>query len=107
MAMLVISTQILENYGAHAWDGAGTCPQRWKAKGGRDHKVRNIDPNRVGTILESVIDRVTEDNDYYREYVLSWSVESDDWQSEFEQSQLEYDGEIQFPEPEIDWRESA
>ena len=34
MVMLVIRTQIHENYGAHDWDGTGECPQYWKAKGG-------------------------------------------------------------------------
>jgi hypothetical protein len=107
MAMLVITTQIFENYGAHSWDGVGACPQRWKPKGGRDHKVRNIDPNRSFAVYESVVDRVTENNDYFCERVLDYRVEADDWLSEFEQSQLERDGEIRFPEPEIDWREHA
>ena len=31
---LVIETQCRENYGAHDWDGQGTCPQYWKYKGG-------------------------------------------------------------------------
>ena len=107
MAMLVISTQLLENYGAHSWDGKGACPQRWKAKGGRDYKVLDVDVNRVEEILDRVMDRVTEDNDSFREYVLDWSVEADDWQSNFERDQMEFDGEIRFPEPTLDWREHA
>lgn len=107
MAMLVISTQILENYGAHDWDGNGECPQRWKAKGGHDYKVLNVDVNNIESVIDSVMSRVTENNDYYREYVLDWSVEQDDWLSEFEQSQMEYDGEIQFPEPTLDWQQLA
>jgi len=32
--LLVITTQLQENYGAHDWDGQGACPQYWKFKGG-------------------------------------------------------------------------
>lgn len=31
---LFAHTQDVENYGAHDWDGEGTCPQYWKYKGG-------------------------------------------------------------------------
>lgn len=103
MSMLVISTQVLENYGAHDWNGEGECPQYWKAKGGRDHKVLGIDANRAQEIFESVVGRVTEDNDYFQEYVVNWFVESDDYLSLFEKNQLEYEGRIDYPEPTIDW----
>jgi hypothetical protein len=39
MAILVIDTQFMENYGAHDWDGEGACPQYWKMKGGSSYKV--------------------------------------------------------------------
>lgn len=101
MAILVISTQVMENYGAHSWDGEGECPQYWKAKGGHEYKVLDIDVNRAKEIFEQVVDRCTEDNDYYHEYVIDWSVESDDYLSWFEKSQLEWDGKISYPEPII------
>lgn len=31
--LLQITAQYHENYGAHSWDGQGTCPQVWKPKG--------------------------------------------------------------------------
>ena len=34
MYELVAVLSYRENYGAHAWDGKGECPQRWKFKGG-------------------------------------------------------------------------
>lgn len=34
MATVTITAQYKENYGAHDWDGEGTCPQYWKNKGG-------------------------------------------------------------------------
>jgi hypothetical protein len=40
---LIIDTQIKENYGAHAWDGKGECPQYWKFKGGNTYVVENVD----------------------------------------------------------------
>ncbi len=30
---IIITTQYQENYGAHDWDGTGSCPQHWKNKG--------------------------------------------------------------------------
>ena len=99
MAILVISTQVYENYGAHDWDGEGECPQYWKAKGGHEYKVLNIDVNRAREIFERAVASVTEDNDYYQETVVDWFVESDEYMSWFEQSQLEWEGKITFPEP--------
>jgi len=99
MAILVISTQVYENYGAHDWDGEGECPQYWKAKGGHEYKVLNIDVNRAREIFEKAVARVTEDNDYYQETVVDWFVESDEYMSWFEKSQLEWEGKISHPEP--------
>ena len=104
MAILVISTQVMENYGAHTWDGKGECPQRWKAKGGSDYKVLDIDVNRAKEIFEQVRSEVEEDNDFYRVDVIDWFVESDEWMSWFEQSQLEYEGEVRYPEPTLNWQ---
>jgi len=107
MAMLVISTQMYENYGAHAWNGEGECPQYWKAKGGNDHKVLNID---VNSDLEKIVEAAKvyfsiTTNEYYREYILDWSVEADDFLSHDEKMQLEYDGEIAYPESSIEYSE--
>ena len=34
LVRIVAMYQYRENYGAHAWDGTGECPQYWKFKGG-------------------------------------------------------------------------
>jgi hypothetical protein len=102
MAQLIISTQVYENYGAHDWDGVGECPQYWKAKGGHEYKVKNIDINCAKEIFEQVVDRVTENNDYYQETVIDWFVESDEYMSWFEKSQLEWEGKISYPEPVLE-----
>ena len=104
--MLVIDTQYMENYGAHDWDGSGECPQYWKFKGGEEYMVLNcpqgIDPQEVISMLGQEVE--WSDN-YSRSYVLGWHWESDDYLSEFERSQQEYDGEIQFPAPRVDYEE--
>ena len=104
MAMIVIRTQYMENYGAHDWDGTGECPQYWKFKGGSEYKITNIDIN--GDLQAAVRAAAVErGNDYCREYILDWSVEGDDYLSSFEKSQLEYEGKIDYPEPTMGYRE--
>ena len=98
MAKLVITTQIEENYGAHTWDGKGECPQRWKFKGGNDYVVLNVDINNPATVINTVIDQCEENNEYYKEYILGWEVVADNWISDYEKFQLEYDGKITIPQ---------
>jgi hypothetical protein len=94
---LLITTQVYENYGAHDWDGVGECPQYWKAKGGNDYVVLNVDANRAREIFASVRSQCEEDNQGYREHVLDWEVVADDYLTEFERSQQEYEGRIAYP----------
>jgi hypothetical protein len=98
---LLITTQTQENYGAHDWDGVGECPQYWKFKGGQDYKyslgstLRNADT--IQEIVEYFRPRIEEDNDYYRNHIIGYQVVADDYLTEFEQSQLEYEGRIAYP----------
>ena len=102
--MLVIRTQYMENYGAHDWNGQGECPQYWKMKGGSEYKITNVPLNIDYQEVVSMAN-VETDNEYCREYILDWSIESDDYLSWFEKSQLEYDGEITCKEPIIEYSE--
>ena len=102
--MLVIRTQYMENYGAHDWDGTGQCPQYWKMKGGSEYKITDVPLNIDYQEVVSMAN-VETDNEYCREYILDWSIESDDYLSWFEKSQLEYDGEITCKEPIIEYSE--
>ncbi len=101
--MLVIQTQDYENYAAHQ---GFTGEFYWKAKGGSEFKVTNIpqgvDPAEVVELVRSDIEQ---DNEYFQTTIIGYGVESDDYLSWFEKSQLEYDGEIQFKEPVIDYAE--
>ena len=102
--MLVIRTQYMENYGAHDWNGQGECPQYWKMKGGSEYKITDVPLNIDYQEVVSMAN-VETDNEYCREYILDWSIESDDYLSWFEKSQLEYDGEITSKEPIIEYSE--
>ena len=102
MAKLLITTQVHENYGAHDWDGVGECPQYWKAKGGNDYVIRNFTD--FGNVTETVIavrSQVESDNEYYREYIIDWEVVADDYLTQFEKDQLEYEGVIRFAPKEL------
>jgi hypothetical protein len=98
---LLITTQTQENYGAHDWDGEGACPQYWKFKGGQDYKyalgstLRNADT--IQEIVEYFRPRIEEDNEFYRNHIIGYEVVADDYLTEFEQSQLEYEGRIAYP----------
>lgn len=95
--IFVIETQYWENYG-------NADEPYWKPKGGSSYKVHNVP---AGIDLEELISvvstEVEKDNDYAREYIIATHMESDDWLSWFEQSQLEYEGTISLHEPEIDY----
>lgn len=102
MAKLLIQTQVQENYGAHDWDGEGECPQYWKMKGGNDYVVKNFrDFGKVTETVMALRSKIEEDNDHFREYVVGWEVVADDYLTEFEQSQLDYEGKIIYPATEL------
>ena len=96
MAKLMITTQVLENYGSLE-------QPFWKAKGGSDYVVRNFtDFNRVNAVVAQLRADIEIDNAFCSEYIVSWSVEDDDYLTEFEQSQLDYEGRIDFPAVELE-----
>jgi predicted transcriptional regulator len=100
---LLITTQVYENYGAHDWDGVGACPQYWKAKGGSDYVVKKINVNKVTETVMGVRSQIEQDNDAFRETIIDWEIVADDALTEFEQSQLNYEGIIRYASKEIAW----
>ncbi len=102
MAKLLITTQVYENY---AWREDGTVGKGseayWKAKGGNDYVVKDIDVNRAAEIVNLVSGQIECDNEMFREHVIGWEVVADNYLTEFERDQLEYDGEITYPAREI------
>jgi len=103
MAKLLITTQTYENYGAHDWDGAGECPSYWKAKGGSDYVVKNINVNKVTETLMGVRGQIEQDNYAFRETIIDFEVVADDALTEFEQSQLNYEGVIRYGSKVLAW----
>ncbi len=97
MSKLHISTQVYENYGT-------ADEPHWKPKGGSDYVIRDFDPLRYapGVIVDLFRPKVESDSKYFREHIIDWSVEADDYLTEFEQMQLDYEGQIRFPVKELE-----
>ena len=99
--ILVIDTQDQENYAAHQ---GFTGDYRWKMKGGSSYKITdvpgNVDP---AEIVDLVRHKIEVRNNYFITEIIGWGLEEDGWMSPFETSQLEYEGEIQYREPEIEY----
>lgn len=100
---LLIQTQIYENY---AWREDGTlgtgADAYWKAKGGSDYVVRNFKGDATAVVM-AVRDQVECDNDAYRESIIDFTVVADDYLTDFERDQLEYEGRITFPAKELEF----
>lgn len=99
-----IYTQDYENY---AWDENGNlgvgADAYWKPKGGQDYfvPVPNMPLNdTAGAYLQSVVDivrsKIEVDNEAFQSSIIGWQLVEDDYMTEFERSQLEYDGSITF-----------
>jgi len=97
--MLVIDTQYKENYGSED-------QPYWKFKGGSSYKLVGVPE---GIDLDEVVDLVRSEieysNPFTEQYILGYRMESDDWMSDFERSQLEYEGFVQYHEPTLDYND--
>jgi hypothetical protein len=104
MAKLLITTQVYENY---AWREDGTlgtgADAYWKAKGGDEYVITkfNGDDAAATAMVMAVRDRVETDNDGFREHIIDWVIVADDYLTEFERDQLEYEGKITYPAKEL------
>ena len=101
MSKLLITTQVYENYGAHDWDGTGSCPQYWKAKGGNDYVVKKFKGDATTAVM-CLRAEIESDNEGYRETIIDFRLVKDDYLTEFEQSQLDYEGRITYPAKELE-----
>lgn len=102
MAKLLITTQVFENY---AWREDGTlgtgADAYWKAKGGNDYVVKNFKGKDVTAAVMALRDQIEQATDGYMEHIVDFNIVADDYLTEFERSQLEYEGSIMFPAKEI------
>ena len=95
MSKLLIQTQVHENYGTES-------EPYWKPKGGGDYVIKNFRKfNKVTETVMAVRAQIEQDNEFYREYIIGWEVVTDDYLTQFERDQLEYEGQIRFPANEI------
>jgi hypothetical protein len=93
MSKLLITTQVYENYG-------DADKPYWKAKGGCDYVVKNF-KGYTTTAVMVLRDQIEQDNEYFREQIINFRIVADNYLTEFEQSQLDYEGEIRFPAKEL------
>ena len=98
---LLVSTQYYENYGSPS-------EPYWKAKGGSEYKIPfnyAADYERAEIYAERVINQYLNEieisNPMCEEYILGWEIVEDNYLTEYEQSQLQYYGKIEFPAKQL------
>ena len=98
MAKLLITTQTYENYGDIA-------QPYWKFKGGSDYVIKKFKggADAATQAIMALRSQIECDNEYYHESIIGWEIVADDYLTEFEQSQLDYEGQIRFPTKELVW----
>lgn len=96
MAKLLIQTQVYENYGS-------ADEPYWKAKGGCDYVVKKINVNRVTETVMALRGQIEQNNEFYTETIINFEVVANDYLTEFERDQLEYEGRITYPAKELVW----
>lgn len=98
MSKLLISTQYHENYGSAE-------EPYWKAKGGSDYVVKKFKGGMADATqaIMALRDQIESDNDFVREYIIDFRIVADDYLTDFERSQLEYEGKITYPAKELAW----
>lgn len=75
---IVVQTQVRENYAAH---NGFTGEYAWKNKGGSTYVMPGLDWMDIESnkeLAKKLCELVSENNDYFVEYVLDWSFEEDD-----------------------------
>lgn len=101
---LVIYTQVYENY---AWNEDGSIGKGdaayWKAKGGDEYVIKNWKGKDVTAAVMAVRDQIERADDYITETVIDWNIVADDYLTEYEKNQLEFDGKITYPAKELVW----
>ena len=102
---VLITTQVYENY---AWNEDGTIgtgdAAYWKAKGGDEYVVTGIwDQEEATTAVMVLREQIERADDYIVETIVDWELVDNEFLTQFERDQLEFDGKIEFPAKEITW----
>ena len=99
----IFTTQVYENYAIREDGSIGTGADAYfKAKGGDEYVVLNVDKTQMSRILAEVRAKVEVSNDYFRETVVDLQLVEVDYLTEYERSQLEYDGRIVYSPKELE-----
>ena len=104
MAKVYVTTQNYENY---AWNEDGSLgtgvDAYWKAKGGSDYFITIPVGTRwenMGDVAKALVEAHRQDiecdNDAFRSNIIGWEIVDDHYLTDYEQSQLRYEGYIQF-----------
>ena len=84
----VISTQYLENYGAHCEDGKFSSGNAyWKMKGGSDYIVSDLD--RVQDALAFVMAKFSTNDISQKEYPVAYRT-MEEWEAELAEESTDY-----------------
>ena len=97
MSKVVIGTQYKENYNT-----TGEGEPYWKFKGGSEYIVSIPKGMSAWDTYIEVAPLIEYKNGMSEEYVLGHFVAANDYQSEFEKSQLEYEGVGGYKEPRLE-----
>ena len=106
MSKLLIQTQVMENY---AWREDGSlgvgADAYWKFKGGEDFFIPKFKGGEEAATMAvmALRSQIEEDNQYFRRQIIGWSIVANDYMTEFEKSQLEYEGKITYKAKELAW----
>ena len=101
METFLVTTQTLENYGAHCESGKFVDNHaHWKFKAGSDYIITGVD--RLQDAVAFVAAITMENGIGYKEFPCHFEQVPHDYQTEYEKSQLNYDGEITYPAKRID-----
>ena len=100
MTRLIVYTQVFENYADDR-----EREDYWKAKGGNEYSIvvegadmSNLTIEQIEAALQTATKEIEQDDRYFREYVVGRPEVLEEGQlTEFEQSQLDYEGSIRFP----------
>jgi len=99
----IFYTQVFENYAFREDGSIGTGADAYfKAKGGDEYVVLNVDRSAMSRILAEVKAKVEVSNDYFRETVVDFQLVEDDYLTEYEREQLEWDGCIVYSPKELE-----
>ena len=101
METFFVTTQTLENYGAHCESGKFADNHAyWKFKNGSDYIITGVD--RLQDAVAFVAAIAMENSIGYKEFPCHFEQVPHDYQTEYEMAQLDHDGEITYPAKRID-----